>query len=94
MQGYYTSWDIYGIKGSLKSWVGSFLGGRKWSVVFDGCTSSEADVLSGVLQGTILGPLPFLAFINNMPEWVKRSDTRLFADDSLPFPPDQESTGC
>ena len=77
--------DFYGIRGSLKSWIGSFLSGRKQSVVLDGCTSSEADVLSCVPQGTVLGPLLFLAFINDLPEWAKHSDTRLFADDSLLF---------
>lgn len=77
--------DFYGIRGNLKSWIGSFLSGRKQRVVLDGCTSSEADVASGVPQGTVLGPLLFLAFINDLPEWAKHSDTRLFADDSLLF---------
>ena len=77
--------DFYGIRGSLKSWTGSFLSGRKRSVVLDGGTSSEADVLLGVPQGTVLGPLLFLAFIKDLPEWAKHSNTRLFADNSLLF---------
>ena len=77
--------DFYGIRGSLKSWIGSFISGRKQSVVFDACTTSEADFLSGVPQGTVLGQLLFLAFINDLPEWAKHSVTRLFADDSLLF---------
>ena len=56
--------DFYGIRGSLKSWIGSFLSGLKQSVVLDGCTSSEAAILLDVPQGTVLGPLLFLAFIN------------------------------
>ena len=44
--------------------------------------SAEADVISGVPQGTVLGPLLFLAFINDLPESTS-SDTRLFADDAL-----------
>ena len=55
---------------------------REKEVLLDGIHSSQADVLSGVPQGTVLGPLLFLAFINDMPE-VTTSDTRLFADDGL-----------
>ena len=44
--------------------------------------SAEADVISGVPQGTVLGPLLFLAFINDLPESTS-SDTRLFVDDAL-----------
>ena len=76
--------DYYGIRGNLKSWIGSFLSGRKQRVVLDGCKSSEADV-AGIPCGTVLGPLLFLAFINDLPEWAKHSDTHLFADDSLLF---------
>ena len=55
---------------------------REKEVLLDGVQSSQADVLSGVPQGTVLGPLLFLAFINDMPE-VTTSATRLFADDGL-----------
>ena len=55
----------------------------KQSVLLDGTRSSEADVLSGVPQGTVLGPLLFLAFINELPESTRNSDARLFADDCL-----------
>ena len=44
--------------------------------------SAEADVISGVPQGIVLGTLLFLAFINDLPESTS-SDTRLFADDVL-----------
>ena len=44
--------------------------------------STKADVISGVPQGTVLGPLLFLAFINDLPKSTS-SDIRLFADDAL-----------
>ena len=75
--------DYYGMRNSTLRWIESFLSHRKQSVLLDGTRSTEADVLSGVLQGTVLGPLLFLAFINDLPEMTKHSDARLFADDCL-----------
>ena len=74
----------YGIKGNLLRWIEEFLVGRTQSVLVDGTKSPEEAVLSGVPQGTVLGPLMFLLYINDMPSQVQR-DTRcrLFADDSL-----------
>ena len=47
------------------------------------CRSSQAAVISDVPQGTVLGPLHFLSFINDLPEAVNHSDSRLFVDDCL-----------
>ena len=74
----------YGVRGPVRSWIESFLTNRKQQVVLDGTKSSKDDVLSGVPQGTVLGPLLFLAYINDMPECTS-SDIRLFADDSLMY---------
>ena len=52
-------------------------------MLLDGRRSSQADVISGVPQGTVLGPLLFLAFINDLPEAVNQPGFRLFADDCL-----------
>ena len=52
-------------------------------MLVEGCESAKLDVLSGGLQGTVLGPLLFLVYISDLPEVVSTSTLRLFADDSL-----------
>jgi len=71
-----------GIKGSTLTWIRDFLSGRSQQVAVDGCLSTSAPVLSGVPQGSVLGPLLFLAYINDLPDAV-HSTARLFADDTL-----------
>ena len=74
--------DFYGVRGKVNNWIKAFLSNRKQQVVLEGAKSSQEDVLSGVPQGTVLGPLLFLAYINDMPG-CSDSNVRLFADDSL-----------
>ena len=72
----------YGVDGKLNVWIEQFLSNREQRVLVDGEFSNYDKVLSGVPQGTVLGPLLFLCFINDLPEHVK-SQIRLFADDCL-----------
>ena len=64
-------------------WVKDVLSNRTQRVLVDGQSSSEAHVTSGVPEGSALGPLLFLAFINDLPDYVKSSTTRLFVDDTV-----------
>ena len=73
-----------GISGPLLDWSSSFLNSRLQHVIVDGCKSDANDVLSGVPQGTVLGPLFFLIYINDIcQDLTAGTSIRLFADDSL-----------
>ena len=74
--------EYYGIDSKILLWITNFLNNRKQRVVVDGIFFNYADVESGVPQGTVLGPLLFLLYINNLPSCVN-SKVRLFADDCL-----------
>ena len=72
-----------GIAGNL-SLLKSFLSNKFQQVVLNGQCSSWSSVLGGVLQGSILGPLLFLIYINDLPENLQ-STVKLFADDTSLF---------
>ena len=76
----------YGINDCILSWIADFLRGRVQWVVLDGRSSDQSPVSSGVPQGTVLGPLLFLAYINDLPDCLSAgSCVRLFADDSVVY---------
>ena len=76
----------YGIRGRLLHWISTFLCCRKQRVVLNGSHSDWDRVESGVPQGTVLGPLLFLLYINDIGDKIS-SEIRLFADDCIVFRP-------
>ena len=72
----------YGISNTTHKWISNFLKNRVQRVVVGGEHSAWTDVVSGVPQGTVLGPLLFLIYINDLPNNMN-STVRLFADDCV-----------
>ena len=60
--------ESYDIQGNLLNWIEDFLIGRRQRVVVNGAPSSWAPVNSGIPQGSVLGPLLFICYVNDMPE--------------------------
>ena len=74
--------QMYGIKGKTLNWISKWLKFRTQRVVIDGENSKDVPVISGVPQGTVLGPLMFLLYINDINQGLS-SQIRLFADDCV-----------
>ena len=71
-----------GIRGKLLDWLRSYLSNRNQTVVVNGNSSYTAKVQSGVPQGTVLGPILFLIYINDLSKCIKHSIVSHFADDT------------
>ncbi len=72
----------YGVRGTANDWFNSYLSNRKQFVSINGYDSEQVDMLYGVPQGSVLGPLLFLIYINDLHKAIKYSIIRHFADDT------------
>ena len=73
----------YGITDHIQQWIQAFLSKRTQQVVVEGCHSDVGYVSSGVPQGSVLGPLLFLLYINDLSSNVENCKVKLFADDCV-----------
>jgi ribonuclease P/MRP protein subunit RPP40 len=76
---------LHGLDGQLLSWLQNYLSDRYQRVVIDGQQSEWGKVTAGVPQGSVIGPLLFLLFINDLTSCVQDVNIRLFADDTCVF---------
>ena len=77
---------FFGIDSKINKWIENWLVTREQRVVIDGICSKAVHVQLGVPQGTVLGPLMFLIFINDIGEKIGDDTTvKLFADDRLVY---------
>ena len=74
--------DFYGIRGLINDWFADYLSGRTQITIIEGKNSQSAQVTLGVPQGSVLGPILFLLFVNDLPNFSDVLTSILFADDA------------
>ena len=72
--------DYYGVRGIANEWFASYLKNRKQFVSIGGHISSTQVIQTGVPQGSVLGPLLFLLYVNDLNKSIKNSRAYHFAD--------------
>ena len=75
---------MHGIRGKILDWIKAWLTGRQQRVILNGCKSSWKNVMSGVPQGSVLGPLLFIIYVNTIEDGLD-SNVLKFADDIKVF---------
>ena len=74
--------ESYGVRGARLQWFKGYLSGRRQRVSIGNVTSDWSAILRGVPQGSILGPLLFTIYVNDLPKAVVGSQTKQYADDT------------
>ena len=78
--------ENYGITGNILGWIDSFLSDRTQCININQASSKTTNVTSGIPQGSVLGPILFVLYINDLPEVVSPGTwIYLFADDTKIF---------
>ena len=77
-----TKLEHYGIRNNILNWFKSYLSHRKQYVFFNGKSSETLNISCGVPQWSVLGPLLFLLYINDLPNISNKLSFFLFADDT------------
>ena len=75
----------YGIRGMMLDWIKNYLHNRKQFTVVNNVVSKLSNIVCGVPQGSVLGPLLFLIYINDISAAVPEEKLKLFADDTKPL---------
>ena len=78
-----TKFEVLGVTGNVLKWIQAWLSGRRQKVVINGNGSDQKKVESGVPQGSVLGPVRFVVYANDMDECATDITTiKKFADDT------------
>ena len=75
--------EHYGIRGQTYNWFANYFAGRSQRTKYRGELSSNLPLHHGVPQGSILGPLLFVLYINDLPQFLSKSQISMYADDTV-----------